>query len=175
MFKRRSALLISSALFFTFGVYLFFFSDRFVSIFISPRDLLLRFESIQIGLEIVKNNWLIGTGLNNYFLYQTEFQKDFSPIFFQPPHNIYVLVLLHTGILGLILFLTLLYNTWHELNMSRKIKNGLGHEFNTATILIFLILLIVGLTDHFFLSLQQGLLFRSVLIGFAWGKVRPNT
>jgi uncharacterized membrane protein YadS len=53
------------------------------------------------------------------------------------------------------------------LHRSQKSK-GLDKTLIQATIVVLVIALFAGLTDHFFLTVQQGQLLIAVLIGIAW-------
>jgi O-antigen ligase len=152
---------------FSFG-YGLLYRDRFVDLLARPRDFFFRVESIQSAFEIIQSHWLIGTGLNNYFSYLIGVQKNFSPVFLQPPHNVFVLVLLQTGILGLILFVTFVVQTFGQLLHRSQKSKGLDKTLIQATIVVLVIALFAGLTDHFFLTVQQGQLLIAVLIGIAW-------
>ncbi len=152
-------------------VYGLLYRDRFLDLLTRPRDLLFRVESIQAAFEIIKSNWLIGTGLNNYFYYMIDIQKNFSPVFLQPPHNIFVLILLQTGILGLILFATFLFQTVFRLFTNLKTAEGFSRRFFQATMAVLIVTLVSGVFDHFILTVQQGQLLGAVLIGLAWSSV----
>lgn len=169
--KGKWILIGSSAIGLLSFVYGLLYRDRFLDLLTRPRDLLFRVESIQTAFEIIKSNWLIGTGLNNYFYYMTDIQKNFSPVFLQPPHNIYVLVLVQIGILGLILFMTFLFQTVVRLSSSLNNAIGLDKSLYRASAAILIITLVSGLFDHFLLTVQQGQLFLAVLIGSAWSSV----
>ena len=89
---------------------------------------------------------LVGIGLGNFLVQLPEVLPSRQIYFLQPVHNIYLLVLAETGIIGCVAFLLL---------VKRSIK-----KFNVSLIA----LLLLGLVDHYPLTLQQGqLLFTLVL------------
>ncbi|MBI3558863.1 O-antigen ligase family protein [Candidatus Gottesmanbacteria bacterium] len=113
----------------------------------------LRQQLNNIAIQQFNNSPLIGTGLGTSPLYQTlnhEFRIMNYALRFQPPHNIYVLVLSETGIIGLLGFCFLIYKT---IKRSSLIHNSL------------FIILVLGFFDHYFLTLQQGQLLFALALG----------
>ena len=85
---------------------------------------------------------LVGTGLGTFIVALPQVDGSRNLYFLQPVHNIYLLILSETGIFGLFLFLLVIF-----LNMKRPSFNG-SH-------VPFVILLILGLFDHYSMTLQQ--------------------
>ncbi len=68
-----------------------------------------RIESIKNAWPIIKKYWAGGAGLGNYTLAQyNELKPDESSYYYQPAHNVFLLVWAETGIVGLILFIGLI-------------------------------------------------------------------
>lgn len=106
------------------------------------------------SLEVFSQKPLLGVGLNN-FLTQLPMAAAFNKILIiQPVHNIYLLVLAETGILGLLSVFILL------ILFLKNIKN-------TFLLSAFLFILVTGLFDHYWLTLPQNMLLLSILIGFS--------
>jgi len=75
----------------------------------------------------------------------------------QPVHNIFVLLLAEFGVIGFFSFFFLLFGI-----LRRNIK-----KFNIFVILIILSVIGIGLVDHYFVSLPQGLGMFWLFIGIA--------
>lgn len=160
---------------FVFLFFLFYFSQfylRFLDLNLLLRDFSLRQELISISLDIFKQNPIFGIGLKNFFYYESIYQKTISPMFFQPVHNVFILVLVETGIIGLILFCFLLLKSFKNLRRNIKFSKNLEvKNFYKAVMFCFISLLIVSLFDHFFLTLHQGLFILALIFGFVYAKL----
>ncbi|MBI4973666.1 hypothetical protein HZC27_03595 [Candidatus Roizmanbacteria bacterium] len=105
------------------------------------------------SLTIISQHILTGVGLGNYLLAQYAFPIKYSYFFLQPVHNIYLLFVTETGIImGVFIFvLTFL--------LLKKYRRNMG------VLLILLAVLLTGLSDHYWLTLQQNTLLLGVLFG----------
>jgi O-antigen ligase len=96
----------------------------------------------------------VGFGAYTYALHQTFPERTVWQL--QPPHNIYMLIAVELGFVGLIFFVInlffLLYKTW---------KNRLSF------VLLFS-LLILGMFDYWWISLMIGLYFYFFVFGFIY-------
>ncbi|MCX6705898.1 MAG: O-antigen ligase family protein, partial [Candidatus Woesebacteria bacterium] len=88
---------------------------------------------------------VLGVGLNNFF---------FATKSIQPPHNIYLIVLSETGIVGIIILFLLLLKL-------------LSRNLNKYLFLAVVFVLVTGLFDHYWFTLQQNQLLLSFLLGLA--------
>lgn len=137
-----------------------------VSIFVfwttlSKGDLVVGWQLRQQLNEIAWQQWqqspLIGTGLGTSPLYSRNI-TNFAMLY-QPIHNIYWLLLSETGIIGLGLFLILIIKL-------------LKHLFQTGNVrfqIPLLIILFLGIFDHYWLTLQQSQLLLAVVVGIIIG------
>lgn len=98
-----------------------------------------RVQLINISKEVVAKNFLIGQGLGTFPLINS---------LMQPVHNIFLLALSETGVVGFgalcFLFFKLLKRNWY----------------------IFIFVLITGLLDHYWLTLQQNMILFSLVYGY---------
>lgn len=132
------------------------------------KDLLLRQELNSIAFDLFQKNPLAGVGLNNFYTYASEYQKAITPTLFQPVHNIYLFVLSQLGIIGFGFFVLLLITNFKRLSEKIKMeKEASLLSFYKSIRFLFIAFLIVGLFDHFFLTLQQGQLMLALIIGLA--------
>lgn len=112
-----------------------------------------RVKLARASVEMFKSNPVVGVGLNNFIPNLIEVSYGFENSWqLQPVHNIFLLALSEAGILGFIFLLFLLF---------------LPH-----TIFFILPILLTGLFDHYWLTLQQNMLLMAMIIGFSFGKIK---
>ncbi len=97
---------------------------------------------------------LFGVGLGNFLVELPKNLPSRTIYFLQPVHNIYLLLLSETGIVGLGSFLLLL---WY---IFQRIRNS---KFKTSIVA----LLLLGLVDHYLLTLQQGQLLFTLFLSLS--------
>lgn len=167
--KRIKNMLFIGFLFLFVGGYLLLNNVRFLQPSSFVKDLLPRTDLIGISVSAIKTYPLFGTGLNNFYYYEVTQQKSFSSAYLQPVHNIFLLVASSTGIIGTLLFLYFL-----TVVFVRAIKNVMMEKkiFSFAEIPLILLLSIVflGMFDHYFLTVQQGLLLFAFVLGLILSK-----
>lgn len=127
---------------------------RYISAFNFDHLSFLRREELAVqSFEMFSNSPLLGVGLNN-FIYVLAYGDIVSGEhrFLQPVHNIFLLTLSETGVIGFLGLLLFLYPV---------IKNLFSHYFEFRSNVRFLLylwfcFLVMGLFDHYFLTLPQG-------------------
>lgn len=143
----------------------------FLIFFISP-TLLLRFQTIsptdetisqriiltQASLSMTLDHPVLGVGLQQFLVKLPKYEHETNLEFLlQPVHNIFLYTVAETGIIGFIFFIIFIFITIRK------------HIFNKNKIpgvwLVFVLILFIGLGDHYFLTLQQG----RFLFSFVWG------
>jgi len=125
---------------------------------IDPASFWVRIKLVEIAFKMWLFSPLMGVGLNNFIVRLEEF--GLIPLnyrFLQPVHNIFLLVLSETGIVG---FGVMGYGLWV---MVKKILK----EKNSSLLFAFLSLLFLGLFDHYWLTIQQGLFMLSFVLGLS--------
>ncbi|MEK7526207.1 MAG: O-antigen ligase family protein, partial [Patescibacteria group bacterium] len=117
-----------------------------------------RLELNVVSQKLVTKNIVTGVGLGNFIpasvsTYKTDGGGLIKNVswFLQPVHNIYLLVLSETGIVGLLIFF---------FTVRRVIANA-----NTKFVILLVPILLTGLVDHYWLTLQQNFLLFSVVVG----------
>jgi len=68
-----------------------------------------RLASYQESWRLIKNNWAAGVGLGNYTLALSRQMPGQKSFYYQPAHNVFMLVWAEIGIVGLLFFLALLF------------------------------------------------------------------
>ncbi|PIS09057.1 hypothetical protein COT75_03545 [Candidatus Beckwithbacteria bacterium CG10_big_fil_rev_8_21_14_0_10_34_10] len=122
--------------------------------FSDPSSISKRLKLTEIGLKMGLSSPITGVGLNNFIPRMEEFGIiEANYRFLQPVHNIFLLILSETGLAGLILFFKAL-----NLKKTKSLYLPLG------------LILFLGLFDHYFFTLQQGLLTLSLILGISLSK-----
>lgn len=133
------------------------------------KDLVLREELVEIAVKIFFANPVFGTGLNNFFYTEILFQKTLSPILLQPVHNIYLYWITQTGIVGFVIAVSFIKKIAIELKKKIELKSK-ENFYKFVAITIFCIGF-TGMFDHYFLTLQQGQLLTTIIIGFCFSNI----
>ncbi|MEK7127459.1 MAG: O-antigen ligase family protein [Patescibacteria group bacterium] len=144
--------------FFVGLVFVLFFAKDFLL----DQSFLIRQSLVSATLEIIKNNLIIGTGLGTNILALQNYSKDLffnsQPLaFLQPVHNIFLLIFSEIGVFSLVI------PAYAGIYLMRS-RNKFGMTF-----LIFIIMFL-GLFDHYFVTVQQGQLLLTLVLGiiFWW-------
>lgn len=111
-----------------------------------------RFTLIIQSLSIITSHPLTGTGLGSYLIAQSAFPIKYPYFFLQPVHNIFLLL---TAELGIPAALLLLFGTVRFFRLRHPAS------FLVIAAAVFL----TGLSDHYWLTLQQNMLLAPILLG----------
>ncbi len=119
-----------------------------------------RLELNHIAGNLISKRPLLGAGLNN-FIYEIPEQSLDTSVFWwlQPVHNIFLLIFSEAGIVGLLALFYLLYIV---------IKKARRRD--VATVLSVVAILITGMFDHYWLTLQQNMLMFTFVVGLSLRK-----
>lgn len=112
----------------------------------------LRIYYDKLAGETTGNYPWLGTGLGTFV---PKMMKTFSQLpsyFYQPVHNIYLLLSSEIGIFGLIAFLAFIFFKIKNYIRTNSLKN----LSNFGLLLVCLTILAIGLFDHLPLTIQQG-------------------
>jgi O-antigen ligase len=140
---------------------------RFSQTSVREESFIQRKDLIQNAITIISKHPLFGVGLHNFLPALSQIRSPLSPTFYlQPVHNIFLLWIAETGLVGFIFLIIFLIKTIRQLL-------SLLSQRNPATktlLLLFISLLILGSFDHYLLTLQQGQLLASLVLGMIWIK-----
>jgi hypothetical protein len=115
-----------------------------------------RLDLAVISGNVISSRFFIGTGLNTFVINEAEGIVTNSHLWLlQPVHNIYLLAMSEAGIGGVLLLYIL---------FSKMINGALIHE-RTGLFLAILFIMVTGLFDHYWLTLQQNSLLLAFLAG----------
>lgn len=121
-----------------------------------------------IAGQMISEKFFFGEGLNTFIINIPHFKGIFSfgnhssSWILQPVHNIFLLVFAEAGIFGLLLLLYAFYKIF------RVLFSGKKHLVSLT--LIFVV--VTGILDHYWFSIQQNLLLISLLLGLS---INPHT
>lgn len=121
------------------------FLQRFFQTSLSEDSFVQRKELINQSIIMFSQNPVFGVGINNFYNNVEPISE--KSVFIQPVHNIFLLILSQTGIIGLSAFLLLILKSIKKIFL--KVEN------HTSALLI-LTLVVIGMFDHYFLTIQQG-------------------
>ncbi len=143
---------------------------RFGSIFnYDLLSIVRRQELSQIAINFFVNNPIFGVGLNNFIPMLSGNLLSGPNRFLQPVHNIYLLSLSETGVVGLVALVLLIGLPLYGLLRSSK------NNRRFALLICWTICLLTGLIDHYFLTLPQGQRLLFLLWGLSWYVIEyPN-
>ena len=114
-----------------------------------------RTQLISAGVKMFKESPVFGVGLGNFLVRLPEFQKNNGIFWLQPVHNILLLIISEVGLFGLII----LISNFQFLISNKKKKIDLIFK------IIFGVILISGMVDHYWLTLPQNVWLLVVVLG----------
>jgi len=169
-FSRLKYLILFVTCIFFFGIFLTpLFSGRFLEIESYSDSFQLRDILIQIALRMFISLPIFGVGLGNFLTsipYYISSKQTYELI--QPVHNIFLLVLAETGAVGFGAFLFVLFLAF---------KNNLKHHPLRLPLYVYPLfsltaISLIGLTDHYFLTLQQGQILLALVLGLSFKETK---
>ncbi|MEJ0021679.1 MAG: O-antigen ligase family protein [Candidatus Doudnabacteria bacterium] len=111
----------------------------------------------RLGLELFSHHPLFGVGVGNY-IPALEAANKLDAWQYQPAHNIFIFIAAELGILGLGLFILILFEIFSRL------KNVSWETLTFTFAVLGILFLFMSLFDHYFVTIQQGrLMFFTVL------------
>ena len=126
-------------------------SFMFMTFDFVSRSFTHRVELIKASIQMVKENWLLGVGLNNFIPNLPKFSSSFINAWeLQPVHNIFLLILSEAGVIGLVMFVLLIFDVLTLANLP------------------LLAIVFTGMSDHYWLTLQQNILLLTFVLSFSY-------
>jgi hypothetical protein len=121
-------------------------------------------ESLKTGINI------LGNGLGNYIPWVIRQNPNLPTYYYQPVHNIFLLIYNETGLLGLItlcLFLVSLLGAYIK-------KFDIHKMYNYSFLILVSSVLAIGFFDHFLWTIQQGRIILWMTLGFLAAQVKES-
>lgn len=124
------------------------------------------------ALDVIKNNVLFGIGTGN-FTPELEYvsRETYDKWQIQPVHNMYLLITAENGMLGIILFMSIIISLIQVIN--KKIHTDIKGYLYVFSIILFSILF-VSVFDHYFYTIQQGQILFWIVLGSIYGIGKMN-
>ena len=119
----------------------------------------------KVAFDFIKKSPVFGVGIGN-FVY--EFKLNFGDMEFwryQPVHNLYLLIAAETGIFGLFFFLGFVGLLLKSIFLIKHINSSRNKTLYFYFLLSTFYFLLLGFADHYFWTLQQGMLMMWVIFG----------
>ena len=132
--------------------------------FSTSEALIQRWDLVKIALVVWRNNLFLGVGLNNFLKIVPRFWQGEKTFIIQPVHNVYLLALVETGIIGGLFLLTVLAGSIKKLFQEKRI----------FVLLSLLAILLTGLFDHYWLTLWQNQLLFALILGLSFNDLKSG-
>ncbi len=149
---------------FSLCIFLIVFSpivSRFTSFSVNSEAFVERKDLAIASFQMFLDHPLFGVGLGNFLVKLPEYVSLYkTPL--QPVHNIYLLMLAELGIVGVIIVSTFIVRAYI------RTKDLVMSGNNTGLALVVIMLL--GIVDHYFLTLQQGRMLLALVIALIFSK-----
>ncbi|MEK7129597.1 MAG: O-antigen ligase family protein [Patescibacteria group bacterium] len=127
----------------------------------SDESVVVRQQLNAAAIKLWQQSPVLGVGLGNFLVELPKALPSRTVYFLQPVHNIYLLVLAETGVVGLAVFLWVIWKAFMRFEI-RKIRKPFSIYH-----LAFGIFLLLGLVDHYPLTLQQGQLLLTIFLSLS--------
>lgn len=128
---------------------------------IDKQSVAIREELDRVALSMIFQSPVVGVGLGNFILLIPKYISQIASVaILQPVHNIYLLIAAETGSVGLAIFLGFMALTLKHVNKS------------SPGFFALLGILLLGLFDHYFITLQQTQLLFAIILGMAWSRTK---
>lgn len=119
-----------------------------------------RIELLEQSGKIIQTSPVIGVGMHNFLPTLADTSPALPYRSLQPVHNIFVLFLTETGLVGL----TLLLFTFRQ--MMRRVL--LPSSQRISKVVLLSCILVIGSIDHYFLTLHQGQILLAIMLSVLW-------
>jgi len=126
-----------------------------------PENIYQRLSLSDVGGKLISDSAISGVGFNNFILYIPDKTEDARLSWWlQPVHNIYLLVASEVGLVGLVALFIILYKALYTSFIYKRYW----------LVLALIAIVITGLADHYWLTLQQNLLLLSIVLALSFKK-----
>ena len=140
---------------------LFTLSYTFLTAHGDPDSITKRLQLLSNSFTIILQNPVLGVGQGNYLIAQSKFPIPYSYHFLQPVHNIFMLFLTESGLLLTVPTVYFIF---------KRLKKYVTDAYT----LPLLAVLLTGLFDHYWLTLQQNMLLIPVVFALLSRKIDPK-
>lgn len=148
----------------------YFFNQTIISRFLALYDIDLisitnRMQLNEAAIGMFIQHPVFGAGLNNFLILLPQYLSISGMVrFYQPAHNLILLIAAETGIVGLSVFILVNFYTFKHL-ISKKNKSIIKAKY---LILLLFVFLILSMFDHYFFTQTQGQLLMVLVYSMCW-------
>lgn len=136
--------------------------QRFLQTRVYEESFVQRENLIDQSIKMFSKNPVFGVGVNNFYINLEESKEKI--LFIQPVHNIFLLVLSETGLIGFTYFLLIFY---------KSLKTAILKGFKNGNLLLIFTIIFLGMFDHYFLTIQQGQIMFLLIFSYTFSaKIR---
>ena len=146
------------------GIVLFYIGNTFR---FQDESIVVRQQLNAAAVSMFFGSPVIGNGLGNFLVGLPAHLVSRQIYFLQPVHNIYLLLLSEIGIIGFGIFIYLIISCFK--NYESGIMNNRKNLFLSSIIIHYSLfaILLLGLIDHYFLTLQQGQVLFTIFLSLS--------
>lgn len=139
---------------------------RFFQTSLTDQSVIQRETLINAAITLIKAHPLFGVGLGNFLPSLSLLSSQTTKIdLLQPVHNIFLLLAAEGGLPAFFLIIVIGVSAYKKLIHALKTDS---QPYALLAITLFTEILLLGLTDHYFLTLQQGQLLLAFVGGIIW-------
>ena len=124
-----------------------------------------RWYLAKVACELFLSSPFVGIGLNNFVVKLPLYWQPGQVFLLQPVHNLFLLLLSETGLAGVAIVIYLLLKIVSLRQQAKTNKTDLTLP------VVFGLVIILGMTDHYWFTLQQNMLLLTVLLGLLTQRV----
>ena len=136
---------------------------RFLAISLSDETVTIRLALLKQSWEIFQQFPLFGVGLKNFLPVLATITTTYLPYsFLQPVHNIFVLIIVEVGLVGMIWVIPFFFSLVKRVSVTKGVKPFL-----------FICVVVIGSVDHYFYTLHQGQLLLALTLGILFSPTVP--
>lgn len=138
---------------------------RLFSLSLVDNSFIQRIDLVTAAISLFISSPVVGVGLNNFLVnLPAVYPKALSVNAIQPVHNIFLLVVSELGTIGVLVIALVIKKIYRRI---KKITVWYRYYFYW----IFIFFIVIGLLDHYFLTLQQGQLITALTAGLLWNQI----
>lgn len=144
-----------------------FVLPRFFETSLSDESVTLRLSLAKDAITMIFTHPFLGVGPHNFLVALPSYEQNARTVFtLQPVHNIFLLIGAETGYIGLVISLLFVISLCSRLWKKYKVSYVSEKQFLLFLSITLSEIIVLGMFDHYFLTIQQGQLLSTMVIGF---------
>ena len=132
-----------------------------------------RVQLNEVALNLLEQKPWFGVGTNNFVTRLADFGPLYGiGIWREPVHNLYLLVAVETGLIGMALWIIAHSMVWGRIGL--RLWRGVPDHKIPLLLAVWVAVLLLGLIDHYWWTSQQGRLVWWLLVGSSLAILQPQ-